>query len=152
MDMSFEHLRITRQRYQDIIEAYSFEKLIEIPEGFNNNLLWNYGHTIVTQHLLCIGLSNEELTIPMDIVNKYRKGSSPKENPCTQIELDYFKANEENLIKLTENLLRKKDVESFKEYETSFGVTLKTLDDAIAFNNIHEGLHLGYCMALRKHL
>ncbi|MDB9932132.1 hypothetical protein OAD28_05360 [Flavobacteriales bacterium] len=38
----------------------------------------------------------------------------------------------------------------FKEYTTSYNVTLSNIDDAVKFNNVHEGLHLGYAMALRK--
>ena len=33
---------------------------------------------------------------------------------------------------------------------TSYNVILKTVEDAIVFNNIHEGLHLGYMMALNR--
>ena len=37
-------------------------------------------------------------------------------------------------------------------YKTSYGVELNNIDDAIIFNNIHEGLHLGYMMAMVKSL
>ena len=43
----------------------------------------------------------------------------------------------------------------FKEYSaypTSFGISLNSIEDALAFINTHEGLHLGYAMALRKKL
>jgi hypothetical protein len=38
----------------------------------------------------------------------------------------------------------------YKAYPTSFGVTLSEIEEAIMFNNVHEGMHLGYCIALRK--
>ena len=40
----------------------------------------------------------------------------------------------------------------FKKYITSFGVELKSVDDALSFLPVHEGLHLGYAMAIRKSL
>ena len=38
----------------------------------------------------------------------------------------------------------------FSPYETSFGITLNSIQDAIEFNNVHEGLHMGLIMAMRK--
>ncbi len=35
---------------------------------------------------------------------------------------------------------------------TSAGIRLESVEDAIAFNNFHEGIHLGYVMALKKAL
>ncbi|MEM8908542.1 MAG: hypothetical protein AAGD05_11895 [Bacteroidota bacterium] len=40
--------------------------------------------------------------------------------------------------------------QSFEPYQTSYGLNLTDLESAIAFNNIHENLHLGTMMALRK--
>ena len=42
--------------------------------------------------------------------------------------------------------------ESFTRYETSAGITLNSTEEAILFNNIHEGIHLGYMMGIRKGL
>jgi len=39
---------------------------------------------------------------------------------------------------------------SFQPYKTSAGVPLNDVEDAIAFNHFHEGIHLGYILALRK--
>ena len=35
-------------------------------------------------------------------------------------------------------------------YETSTGFVLDSIETAIAFNNLHEGIHLGVIMALTK--
>ncbi|MCO6491351.1 MAG: hypothetical protein J5I98_23235 [Phaeodactylibacter sp.] len=40
--------------------------------------------------------------------------------------------------------------QEFKACETSYGIKPNTIEEAIQFNNVHEGLHLGYMMALRK--
>ncbi|MFT7612776.1 MAG: hypothetical protein ACI9J3_001742, partial [Parvicellaceae bacterium] len=40
----------------------------------------------------------------------------------------------------------------FTEYTTSYNITLKTVEEAIAFSNMHEALHLGYAMAIKKAL
>ena len=38
----------------------------------------------------------------------------------------------------------------FRRYMTSAGIALAEIEDAISFNNIHEGIHLGYILAQRK--
>ncbi|UCC50224.1 MAG: hypothetical protein JSV68_14035 [Anaerolineaceae bacterium] len=38
----------------------------------------------------------------------------------------------------------------FRPYKTFTGIVLETFEDALAFNNFHEGLHLGTILALRN--
>ena len=38
----------------------------------------------------------------------------------------------------------------YKTHSTSFGLELKNIENAIIYNNIHEGIHLGHVMAQRK--
>ena len=40
--------------------------------------------------------------------------------------------------------------QNFSEYPTSYNFTLNSVEDAIQFNNVHEGLHFGYIMAIKK--
>ena len=39
---------------------------------------------------------------------------------------------------------------TYETYQTSTGFVLASIEDAIAFNNFHEGIHLGYILALRR--
>jgi hypothetical protein len=39
------------------LSGYNLDQLNTIPEGFNNNLIWNIGHIIVSQQLLVYKLS-----------------------------------------------------------------------------------------------
>lgn len=150
LETTFEHNRITRQRMLDVIGERPFQELIKIPETHNNNLLWNFGHALVTQHLLSFGLCKMELQIPMEIVDRFRKGSSAKEQVFLESDLIYFKENATKFIDLTEEYLANGKFENFAEYSTSYGVVLDSIETAIEFNNLHEGLHFGYMMALRK--
>lgn len=40
----------------------------------------------------------------------------------------------------------------YQSYQSHYGVELNSIEDAMVFNNTHEGIHLGYMMALRKTL
>ncbi len=152
MKLYFDYNRITRERIVGSIENLSIDEMTSIPAGFNNNVLWNFGHIAVTQQLLCVKLANQEPWIPEELVEIYRKGSSPKtiKNPAE--DLQYFKSNFITLVDLTEESYGLQKLANFNNYKTSYGVELNSIEEAIAFNNLHEALHLGYIMAQKKQL
>lgn len=39
----------SRTLYLEYLDTYSLDQLNTIPDGFNNNLIWNIGHVIVSQ-------------------------------------------------------------------------------------------------------
>ena len=148
MTKNFEHLTAIRNNFKSIMEGLSFEQLNHIPTGFKNNTIWNIGHTLVTQQLLVYALSGNKMRFEDDFINAFRKGSLATE--VSQETIDLIK---ENLFTSVDQM--REDYEAglfkqYKEYPTSFGLTLQTIEDAIHFNNIHEGVHLGYVMAMRK--
>lgn len=149
--MKFQHLQKTRDNILRLFSSHSIEELNKIPLGFNNNLYWNYAHVIVTSHLITYGNCDLEIKLDDSFVNEFRKGSKPFK--------EYTQKDADELIQLSNNSLNqiKTDYENglfanFKLYETSFGVTLENIDTALEFLPVHEGLHLGYMMALRKSL
>lgn len=147
----FDQHQIIRQNAFDLISKFSDKQIHKIPIGFKNNLIWNFGHMIVTQHILTFGLSNLSLLIDDEIISKYRKGSSPVIEESRNTIKDLQKVSEK-LIDETKDAYNQNRFTNFNKYETSFKVTLNNIEDALAFNNIHEGLHLGYMMALSKNL
>jgi len=141
----------TRERVVDLLNKHSDAELNHIVEGFSNNLIWNAAHILVTQHLLTYARCNKDIPLNTAIVEAYRKGSKP-ESTCTSTDIALIK---DLLIASHETF--KRDFEQgyftgFQHYITSYGVPLDTIEDAVVFNNTHEGLHLGYMMAMRKKL
>jgi hypothetical protein len=149
--LSIEYTQKSRENFIALLDAFPLQALNRIPEGFNNNLIWNFGHVIVTQQLLCYKLSGLEMQVSDEQVQVYRKGSKP-ERAVSDNEVQELK----RLGLMTIDQLRRdleKDVfQDFHEYTTSFGVTLSSIEEAIHFNSMHETLHLGYAMAMRKSL
>ena len=144
-------LEKTRANINKLVAAYSLEQLQIIPEGMNNNLLWNYGHVLVTQQLLCYKLSGNEVSMESSIVDRYRKGTFP-DHIDAEAELALF-----NKLCFEQVGVLKADYEKglfkdFKPYATSFGMELAAIEDAILFNNAHEAMHLGTMLAIRKFL
>ncbi|GAA3558632.1 DinB family protein [Snuella lapsa] len=150
MNFTFEVLNNTRRFFKDFIENNSLEDLNKIPEGFNNNVIWNIGHIVVTGQLLAYKLSGLPLMIDDALVANYMKGTQP-ERKVSQDEVDEIKNLLFSTVKQTEIDYNNKMFVDFKEYTVSTtGNTLTNIDDALQFILFHEGMHLGYVMALLR--
>jgi hypothetical protein len=141
--------RAIRRNLIAVAKSVTPQQTETIPAGFNNNILWNLGHCLATQQILCYRLSGLAMALPEELVNMLRKGTSPKDW-TTSPDFDSIEAQLLPLIDATEADLEAGKFEDFSPYQTSFGVKLETIGDAIRFNNVHESLHLGYMMALKR--
>ena len=151
MEAQINILKATRTNIQNAIEGISLEQLNMIPDGYNNNLIWNVAHVVVTQQLLCYAMSGLEVKVPKEIIAAYRKGSKP-DRAITQTEVDQIKVWLTASIEWLSEDLAAGVFKSYREYQTSYGYKLTSIADAVSFNNVHEGMHLGYMIALKKHL
>ncbi len=151
MQEHFTNLRATRKNVSIVVEGLTLEQLNTIPDGFNNNIAWNIGHIVVTQQLLVYALSGAKTIIPSETIDLFRKGTSP-EGKVTQEQMDEILSYMESTIDQTEKNLAAGVFGDYKEYPTSYGITLHNLEEAIIFNNMHEAMHLGYIMAMRRAL
>lgn len=122
-----------------------------MPNGFDNNIAWNVGHLIVVQQLLCYQLSGVPMHISKDQVRMYKTGTSPAdwtESPnIPQLQTQLIE-----MPKLFAEDLAANKFKKYRQYTTSTGITLTSLDDAVAFNHFHEGLHAGFILAIRNFL
>ena len=149
MNTQFDILRKSRELVLKRIEGLTHEQLHKIPEGFNNNIAWNVAHLVVTQQLLHYKLSGLQCLVPDDLIEKYRKGTAPTE----ELSVEEFEEVKELLAGLPDTLeedYKEGIFKEYTEYPTSTGYVLSSIDNAIAFNNLHEGIHLGAIMALSK--
>lgn len=149
MDATFKIWKTSRATYLKFLENYSLEQLNKIPDGMSNNLIWNIGHIIVSQQGLIYRLSGLPRYVTDEMTAKYQNGSVPTGNTSLE-EVNEIK----NLLISTMNQTIS-DYENgvFKEYtpyETKTGFSLQNLNDAIEFNNYHEGIHLGFMMKIKK--
>lgn len=149
MENLFTIIRQNRKGLYHFLKNTPKEELFKIPKGFNNNIWWNIAHVVVTEQKLIYGLSGLPLNISQDLVAKYQKGTSPKENPSDE-EFELIKTLLFSLPEKTEKDYKAGLFSSFKPYMTTPKVPLNNVDDAIAFNIFHEGLHLGSILALAR--
>jgi hypothetical protein len=143
------NLKETRKNFLSLINSLTSEQLNYIPKEMNNNIIWNFGHSLITQQLLCYNLSGNKMYTDKELVHKYRIGTKPEE-PVSTEEIELLKKIALELVLKFEADLKTDMFTEYTEYTTSYNVTLSNIEDAIKFNNIHEGLHLGYAMAIKK--
>jgi hypothetical protein len=148
MRYSFEILRITRNNILKSIENLTLEQLNHIPTGFNNNIIWNVIHLVATQQLLVYGLSGVPFAVAKELVDAYKKGTAPS----TPLSAEQVMAYKSLLISTIDQM--EQDYENgvfgngYQTYTTSFNITLKKVEDAIEFNNVHEAMHYGAIKSL----
>ena len=149
MEREIHFLEQTRRNLLAATAGLSIEQLNKIPEGYSNNVVWNVAHCLVTQQLLHYKLAGEQPYISSELIDLYRKGTKPTKT----VSVEEWESIKEMLMEMPQKLKADLEAGMFKgytEYTTSFKVTLFNIEEAIRFNLVHEGLHLGYVMAMRK--
>ncbi|WP_417290502.1 DinB family protein [Corallibacter sp.] len=150
MDFTFDVFSKTRAFFKKIIEEQSLEDLNKIPKGFNNNIIWNIGHIIVTEQVLIYKLSGLKPTISESLVSAYMKGTKP-EKDVTQKDVNEIASLLFSTLQQTEIDYKKGVFKNFKPYTVSTtGNTLNNVEEALQFALFHEGLHFGYVLALLR--
>lgn len=149
MQQILDITKTSRNMVSKLIQGYTLEQLNKVPEGFKNNLIWNIGHIVVTQQLLVYKLSGLPMMVSDELVEKYKK-ETKTEHVASQKEVDKILSLLTETVKKTEEDINNNLFQNFTEYPTSTGYVLKSAQDAMAFNNFHEGIHIGVIMSLRK--
>lgn len=149
MQEAFNITLQNRKVLEDYLQNYSLEQLNKVPEGFNNNLIWNIGHIIVVQQLLVYKLSGLPTMIPDEMIAKYQKGTRP-ETDATQEEVDEIKrllyvTIEKNQADFDNHIFK-----AYHEFTNNLGFTIRSAEGAVAYNYYHEAMHLGMMMSIRK--
>lgn len=149
MELQLKITSITRNNILEYIKGLTLEQVNSIPLNFNNSIGWQVAHLVVTQQLLHYKLSGNKLLIEESLVNNYRKGSDGK-SKLTEIQWYNIK---QLLISLPDQLREDYNnnlFEKYTEYETSYKAKLTSIEEAITFSNIHDALHFGTIMAMKK--
>ncbi|BDS13585.1 DinB family protein [Aureispira anguillae] len=142
-------LRNIRANYVRELNQLTLDELNYIPPTHNNNIIWNIGHSLVVQQLLCYKFSNLDTYLTDPILAKYARGTAPTAN-VPKIEVDLIRKMLIKSVDLLEKDMAAQRFQVYKEYTVGFGAHLTSITEAITFNNVHESLHYGYLMALKK--
>jgi hypothetical protein len=149
VESAIEQLRLTRAPLLAVLDELSLEQLLAVPPQFRNNILWNVGHIVVAQQGLHYRLSGLPQRVTEAQVAQFRRGSDPGSWEGTP-DVELLKRQ---LVELPEALLtdyRAGRFSSYQEFRTFSGPVLRSIEEAILFNNFHEGYHTGIITGIRR--
>ncbi|WP_149913802.1 DinB family protein [Sphingobacterium cavernae] len=147
----FKFIIDARKAFIKDIESLSLEELNEIPAGFNNNIIWNFGHIVVTTPVLCYvrtGILTDASSVKY--VSAYAKGTKPTYF-VTQEEVEELKALAISTIETLEKDYNEGKLKNIVPFETStYGALLESIEDVIITTAGHDNTHLGYVTAQKR--
>ncbi|MCX2575827.1 DinB family protein [Pedobacter sandarakinus] len=153
MNEVFEFIINARKAFIQLIDSLSIEQLNEIPAGFNNNVIWNFGHVVVSTQTLCYvrtGLLADANSVKF--VDSYKKDTRPTYTVSIEevAELKYIALD--SVRKIEEDYSNGK-FSSITPYSTAtYGEELTSIEKVLITTIGHDNLHFGYALALRKAL
>ena len=151
MNKGHDFIRKARVVLTNIAKELSIEQLNEIPTGFNNNIIWNMGHLIATQQIVCYRRAGADTVIDAEFVNMYAPGTKPErfitEEEVLRIQELFFTSLDQYEVDIHKGVF-----DNYTQWTTRAGVDITNVDDVDAFLPYHEGMHVGYIMALKRAL
>ena len=137
-----EILRASRIRLFQLIDTSNQELLFKIPEGFNNNIIWQIGHCITSQQRHMYMRSG----LPMYITNEFMESFKIGSSPATWKTTPDVNEVKQLLIETVDHL--ESDLESrlfvrYEPFELPIGFQVKNHIQALQAANYHEAEHSG---------
>ncbi|RYE26375.1 MAG: DinB family protein [Sphingobacteriaceae bacterium] len=149
MIQQIKNIKIVRTTLLTLIEDLTTEQLNKIPEGFNNNIIWNVAHLTAAQQGLCYKRAALQPVVQEKYLSPYLPGTKP-EHFVDAAEIETIKILLLSTIDELESDYKKSFFTNYTAFTTRYGVEISSIDDAIHFLPFHEGLHSGAIMALKK--
>jgi hypothetical protein len=149
METRIETLKKVRLNFLNVLGELTAEQLNEIPKGFNNNIVWNLGHLLASQQGLCYVRASLKMTIDEQLFLSYKPESKPN-GFVDNLEIDRLKELFISVIEQFEIDYNKNMFIGYTQWTNRTGIEITNIDDAIAYVLFHEGIHLGYVMALKR--
>ncbi|MBK1440087.1 DinB family protein [Parapedobacter sp. ISTM3] len=148
----FKYIRQTRAVFAQLLEQLTLEEINEIPDGFKNNIGWNFGHIAVSTPGLCYRRTQVSPDYEIPYSSDYGKGTKP-ERWISAEELDSLKGQLISSIQQIEADYNKGVFATISPFATStYGLEMNTIEEVLSAALAHDNLHYGYAMAIRRTL
>ena len=146
----FKYIRKNRELFLNLADNLTIEQLNKIPEGFNNNIIWNMGHIVVSTQSLCYLRTGVRPEMKIPFIKKYGKDSKP-DSFITLQEIDELK---HQLVSTIDNIEEDVKGDIFKNITPYTTVTYKyemhSIEEILTCTLAHDSLHFGYALAQKK--
>ena len=140
-----------RNTFIQLIDTLTVEELNKIPAGFKNNIIWNFGHIVVTTLALCYvrtGIWDDGSTIKY--LNDFKKDSVPSRD-INADEIAELKALAMSTIETIREDYSKGVFKDAKPFATgTYGAEMNGFEEVLITACGHDNMHLGYALAQIK--
>ena len=128
----------------------SDEQMFAIPDGFANNIAWNIGHLIVIEQVMIYERCAVPMHIDADAMRAMYWANTAPSDWESQPDIAALVAQlAEQPQQLADDLARGVfNDKPFAPRTSGSGISISTLDEAIHYNNYHEGMHAGTMLSL----
>ena|SRR6476661_2680041 len=149
MNKTIDTIRKERQFLLQLLNDLTLEQLNEVPQGFNNNIIWNLAHLVASQQGVCYLRAGVKTRVHETFYERFKPGSKPggliDANEVAEIKAMLFSTLDQFEADYAANYFT-----HYIAWTTRYGVELTNIDAALQFLLYHEGLHTGYIMALKR--
>jgi hypothetical protein len=149
MTKQIETIKKVRAFLFESIKDLTSEQLNKIPDGFNNNIIWNLGHLVAAQQGICYKRAGLATQISDEFWEQYRSGSKPG-NPLSDAEIAHIKELFFSTLDQLESDYNNNIFTGYTAWSTRYDVEITSIDDALKFLPFHEGLHSGTIGTLKR--
>ncbi|RZJ23647.1 MAG: DinB family protein [Acinetobacter sp.] len=151
MEEIFKFILDSRNAFVKLLDGVSIEELNHIPEGYNNNMIWNFGHIVVSTQALCY-LRTRLSQNPQSIkyYQQYKSGTYPESKV---LENEFSELKE---IALQSIIDIKRDYDagifgSMPPFTTeTYSSEIQNINELLITTAGHDNLHFGYAWAIKK--
>ncbi|WP_431294580.1 DinB family protein [Pedobacter sp. P26] len=142
-------IKNTRAFILELVKDLTTEQLNKIPAGFNNNIIWNIAHLTAAQQNLCYVRSGLTVTVEEKYFTPFLSGTKPVKFIEKGEIASIFNVLLNSMDRLATDYSSRIFLK-FDPWDKRYGMKLNSIEDAINFIPFHEGMHIGYIMALKK--
>ncbi len=150
MEHVFVYIKETRRALRAVVDGLDTDTLNRIPEGFNNNIIWNFGHIYVATLGLAYVRTGVDKAKDIPYHRKYAKGSKP-EQYVDDNEIAFLKEHVFSSIDALEADYKNNVFQHIEPFATeTYGRTMTSIEEVITCTLAHDNFHFGYVKALQK--
>jgi uncharacterized damage-inducible protein DinB len=135
-----DQLEFVRTATLSAVEGLSDTEANVVPQGFNNNILWNLGHIYLVQERI-FHFAQEPLNIPEGFAKFFGSGTKPADwvgqPPAFSEICELLKAQPQRIRERLQNRLNEQVAEPFKIRN----LEMRTIAEVLTFMLYHEGTH-----------
>jgi len=153
MNEVFDFIINARKAYIKLLDELTIEQLNKIPDRYNNNIIWNFGHIVVSTQTLCYvrtGILADASSIKF---NEFYKKDTRPTYIVTEKEVAELKAIAiESIGKIKEDYANGAFSNMAPFSTSTYGVEMKNIEEVLTTTIGHDNVHFGYSLALKKSL